>query len=266
MRLVGKDLHQHLGGQPILKGVSIELREGEMLGLIGPNGAGKTTLLRLIAGILTPPREKLLANGEPLADLSQSERGRKIAYLTQEGTAHWPISVGRIVALGRLPHLGTWQKPGEKDDHVIQRVLNQTGLSGLTDRSFPTLSGGEKARVLLARALTVEPEILLADEPVAALDPSHQLEMMDLLKMHCRQGGSVVVVLHDLRLASHYCDRLQLLLDGKTLATGDPKRVLTPGNLEQAYGIRIRENNTSVAEAFAMTWELGNSRQPDSEA
>jgi len=142
MRLVGKDLHQHLGGQPILQGVSIELREGEMLGLIGPNGAGKTTLLRLIAGILTPPREKLLANGKPLADLSQSERGRKIAYLTQEGTAHWPISVERIVALGRLPHLGTWQKPGEKDDHVIQRVLNQTGLSGLTNRSFPTLSGG----------------------------------------------------------------------------------------------------------------------------
>ena len=264
MRLEAKDLHQQLGGQAILKGVSIEVREGEMLGQSGPHGAGQTTLLRLSAGILKPPKEKLLADGQPLANLSQSERGRKIAYLTQEGTAHWPISVERIVALGRLPHLGTWQKPGKEDDRVIQRVLDQTGLSGLTDRSFPTLSGGEKARVLLARALTVEPEVLLADEPVAALDPSHQLEMMDLLKMHCGQGGSVVVVLHDLRLAAHYCDRLQLLIDGKTLATGDPKSVLTPDNLEKAFGIRIREDKTSAVEAFAMTWELGSSQQPDS--
>lgn len=264
MKLEANDLYQSLGGQPILKGVSLELHEGEMLGLIGPNGAGKTTLLRLIAGILTPPGENLLADRRPLADLSQYERARRIAYLAQEGTAHWPVSVERIVALGRLPHLGTWQKPGAEDKRVIQRVLEQTGLSGLTGRSFPTLSGGEKARVLLARALTVEPEILLADEPVAALDPSHQLEMMDLLKLHCRQGGSVVVVLHDLRLAAHYCDRLQLLFDGKTLAAGNPEAVLTAENLEKAYGIRIREEAFSASEAFAMTWELRDGTEPGS--
>ncbi|MCP3870164.1 MAG: ABC transporter ATP-binding protein [Gammaproteobacteria bacterium] len=262
MKLEGKELFQSLGGRPILKGVSVQVQEGEMLGLIGPNGAGKSTLLKLMAGIFTGSSNQILLDGRPFPEYPVIDRGRKIAYLGQEGTAHWPITVERIVALGRLPHLGTWQKPTEEDHSIIQRTLRQSGLSHLASRPYPTLSGGEKARVLMARALAVEPELLLADEPVAALDPSHQLEMMDLLRRHCDQGGSVVVVLHDLRLASHYCEHLQLLLDGDTLSVGTPDQVLTTENLDRAYGIKLRSDNLSITEAFALTWEHGSSRTP----
>lgn len=256
-RLSGDRLSLSLGGQPVLTEVSLALEQGEMLGLIGPNGAGKSSLLKLLSGIWKPSRGQPEMDGTPLAAQPPALRARRLAYLTQDGTAHWPISVERIVALGRLPHLGNWQRPAEEDARIIHRVMAQTQLLELADRPFPTLSGGEKARVLLARALAVEPQILIADEPVAALDPSHQLEVMDLLRRHCTDGGSVLVVLHDLRLAAHYCDRLQLLLNGKTLACGGPEEVLTPGNLEQAYGIRLRASGTSTMDAFALTWEKG---------
>lgn len=137
---------------------------------------------------------------------------------------------------------------------MIRRVIAQTDLHHLTERQFPTLSGGEKARVLLARALAGEPQYLLADEPVAALDLAHQLEVMDLLRQHCNHGGSVVVILHDLRLASHYCNRLQLLLDGETLAVGPPEGVIGDDNLKRAFGVKMREGVGAIDTAFSLTW------------
>jgi iron complex transport system ATP-binding protein len=254
-QLTGHNLALRLGNQTILKGIDIALREGEMLGLIGPNGAGKSSLLRLLAGLLKPETGDLKLGATPLNHYGDRERATKLAYLAQEGTAHWPLEVERIVELGRLPHLGQWQRPGKDDAEVIERVMQQTDTRHLRQRSFNTLSGGEKARVLLARALASEPAILLADEPVSALDPSHQLAVMELLGTHCRQGGAVVVVLHDLRLASHYCQRLQLLLEGKTLVTGTPPEVLTTDNLKKAFSITLRSEDVSVAEAFSLNWK-----------
>ncbi len=247
-----------LGGNRILRKVSLDLKEGEMLGLIGPNGAGKSSLLKIIAGITPSSNGAIYLDQVPLGQLKADERARIIAYLTQEGTAHWPISVERIVALGRLPHLGNWQSPGSRDREVIRRVMEETDLLTLAERALPTLSGGERARVLLARALAVEPRILLTDEPVAALDLAHQLEVMDLLRQHCRSGGSVIVVLHDLRLAAHYCDRLQLLLNGETLAVGPATEVITPENLLRAYGVKMRDGEQSIAEAFSLSWSRSN--------
>jgi iron complex transport system ATP-binding protein len=254
MSLSASELSLSLGGQPILQQVSLELSAGEMLGLIGPNGAGKSSLLKIIAGILNPATGKLLFDGLPLHNLPNLERARSIAYLAQAGTAHWPISVERVVALGRLPHLGSWRDASSEDRRIIQQVMHQTDLLSLSTRAFSTLSGGEKARVLLARALAVEPKILLADEPVAALDLSHQLEVMDLLRQHCDKGGAALVVLHDLRLAAHYCDRLQLLHRGRTLDSGPPESVINDANLQQAYGVRIRQQGGSLMDAFALTW------------
>jgi len=252
-----------LGGQPILHRISLQLKAGEMLGLIGPNGAGKSSLLKIIAGIVKPSAGELLIDGRPLDRLSGLERARSIAYLGQSGTAHWPISVARIVALGRLPHLGSWRNASSEDRRIIDQALRRTDLLALSERPFPTLSGGEKARVLLARALAVEPKILLADEPVAALDLSHQLEVMDLLRQHCNDGGTALVVLHDLRLAAHYCDRLQLLHQGRTLDVGVPESVINDTNLQQAYGVRIRQTGGSLMDAFALTWsKTGGQESP----
>jgi len=254
-QLHAEQLSVSLGGQQILQSLSFNLQRGEMLGLIGPNGAGKTTLLRLLAGLLKPNSGTITLDGHPYTKLSLQLRARKIAYLAQSGTAHWPMSVERIVALGRLPHLSDWQKPGDNDKQIIQRVMAQTDLRGFEQRQFNTLSGGERARVLLARALAAEPKILLADEPVAALDLAHQLQMMTLLKQFCNQGGAVVVVLHDLRLAAHYCHRLQLLTHGNELANGTPAEVLSEQHIAEAFGIRVSEGSDPIATAFTLPWE-----------
>jgi len=255
-RLQGDRLTVSLGRRAILKNTSFQLEVGEMLGLIGPNGAGKTTLLRLLAGLLDQPQDDLSLNGIRLQQVPLAQRAKQIAYLAQDGDAHWPMSAERIIALGRLPHLSDWQNPTADDEALIETVMRQTDVLPFRGQSVNTLSGGERARVLLARALVAEPQVLLADEPVAALDLAHQLEVMSLLRRYCDQGGSVVVVLHDLRLAAHYCHRLQLLYQGETLADGGPSEVLTEANMQQAFGIRSRQGLASHEGLFALPWEL----------
>ncbi|MCW8945514.1 MAG: ABC transporter ATP-binding protein [Sedimenticola sp.] len=253
-RLQGTQLKVALGGVSILNGVDFNLAAGEMLGLIGPNGAGKTTLLRILAGLLKPDAGRLSWGDRDYYDLTPRERAQRLAYLAQSGTAHWPMSVERLVALGRLPHLSDWQKPGDRDEALIHQAMAETDLIEFKDRQFNTLSGGERSRVLMARALVAEPEILLADEPVAALDLAHQIEVMSLLKRYCEQGGSVVVVLHDLRLAAHYCQRIMLLVGGETLAEGTPLRVLTETNMRTAFGVQISPDIDSIAETLKLPW------------
>ncbi|WP_428606062.1 ABC transporter ATP-binding protein [Sedimenticola sp.] len=254
-RLHGNNLAVSLGGVTILKGVDFNLQAGEMLGLIGPNGAGKTTLLRLLAGLLPPLSGNLFWEGTDYLKQAPRERAKRLSYLAQSGTAHWPMSVERLVALGRLPHLSDWQQPGPTDEVLIEQTMAETDLTAFRTRQFNTLSGGERSRVLLARALVAEPDVLLADEPVAALDLAHQIEVMSLLQCYCQKGGAVVVVLHDLRLAAHYCHRLMLLVAGKTLAEGVPETVLTEANMAHAFGVRLNSRCTSITETLKLPWE-----------
>jgi iron complex transport system ATP-binding protein len=181
-------------------------------------------------------------------------RAKKIAYLAQDGPVHWPLIVERLIELGRLPHLDGWQQPASHDKKLIIRVMQQTDVEHLRKRIFNTLSGGEAMRVLLARALVTEPTIILADEPVAALDPAHQLKVMQLMRNHCESGGAAIVVLHDLALASHFCDRLQLLNVGETVAEGDSATVLSEKNLSEVYGIRVSPDLASATEAFSLRY------------
>ena len=253
--LGGKGLYVSRGQRKILKDVDIELQAGEMLGLIGPNGAGKSTLLRLLAGVIKADAGELTLDGKPMVSIPQPERARRIAYLPQLSEIAWPMSVERIVELGRTPHLEPWQEPGEADRTIIEQVMHQTDLMTFRDRAFNTLSGGEQARVLLARAMVTQPDILLADEPVSALDPAHQLDVMELLRQHCESGHSVIVVLHDLSLAAHYCHRLQLLHRGSTLAEGLAEAVLNEKNLADAYDIALTQANGNTLKPTSMPWQ-----------
>jgi len=201
-----RDITLQKGGHLILDRVSLAVGRGEFLGIIGPNGAGKTALLRCALGLEGRAHfHQVEVGGALAANLSPSARARAIAYLPQRAEAAWPITAAAAVALGRLPHGGA----GTQDDRgAVAHALDAVGMTAFADRPLTGLSGGELALVLLARALAVEAEVLLLDEPAAALDPHHQLATMDLLRRLTDQGGAVCVVLHDLSMAARFCHRI----------------------------------------------------------
>ncbi|MFA5119757.1 ABC transporter ATP-binding protein [Zavarzinia sp.] len=240
MRIEAQGIAVTMGGEAILQEVSLTCRPGEVLGLIGPNGAGKTTLLRSLAGLVAPDRGTVAYDGMSLGQIGRPRLARRLAYLAQEADAYWPIRGDRLVMLGRLPHRRPLAGESAADRAAVAAALAATETTALAGRRFDTLSGGERTRLLLARALAVEAEMLLADEPVAALDPYHQLHTMELLQAAALRGAGVVVVLHDLTLAARYCDRLVLLHEGRVLADGPAAAVLNDENLARAYHIEAR--------------------------
>jgi iron complex transport system ATP-binding protein len=229
-----RDLGVTLGGHRILSGIALDIRAGELVGLIGPNGAGKSTLLKAVAGLL-PHTGTIALFGR--SDLDRQERARRLAYLPQNGQVHWPLAAREVVALGRLPHRPPFVGPSAADHAAVERALAEAHASDFAARTIDTLSGGERGRVLLARALAGTPELLLADEPTAALDPRHQLHIMARLGACAAGGVAVIAVLHDLALAARSCPRLVLLDRGRVVADGSPDSVLTPDRLARVYGI-----------------------------
>ena len=225
------------GTRAVLDDVSLAVRPGELVGLIGPNGAGKTTLLRVLAGLALPATGAVLLDGR--AAPGPRAAAQVLAYLPYGAPCFWPLPARRVVALGRLPHLGPWRRPSSADRAAVDSALAEAGVAGLADRALPTLSSGERMRVMLARALAQEPRVLLADEPTAALDPYHQLRVLDVLQARARAGGAVLAVLHDLELAARYCSRLVLLVAGRAVGEGPPDEVLTPERVRAASGVEI---------------------------
>ncbi|MGE4321647.1 MAG: ABC transporter ATP-binding protein [Sphingobium sp.] len=226
-----------LGRRPVLHDMSATLPPGALIGIVGPNGAGKSTLVRMLLGLLRPGGGKVLLDGQPVCDLPRRRVAQSLAYLPQGQTLHWPLSVERLVALGRLPHLAPLSRISDQDMAIVDDALTRADVGHLRGRIATELSGGERARVMLARALAVGAAGLVADEPLASLDPGHQIDVMTLLAREARGGGLVVTVLHDLTMAARYCDRLLLLDRGRLVADGAPLDVLTPTRLEQVYGI-----------------------------
>ncbi len=233
-------LSVRLGRHPAVSGVDLALGPGELVGIIGPNGAGKSTLIRAMLGLVKRENGSVLIDGADSAGLGRQQIARRIAYLPQGQTLHWPLAVERLVALGRLPHLGPLSRLSVEDEALIDVALMRADALHLKGRVATELSGGERARVLLARALAVGAPALIADEPLAALDPGHQIDVMDLLRAEARAGSLVVTVLHDLGMAARYCDRLVLMDRGSPVADGAPLDVLTAGNLAKVYGISAR--------------------------
>ena len=227
-----------LGETRVLSGVDLEIAAGEVVGLIGPNGAGKTTLLRAMAGLLPPDGGAVHVKGAPLRQIDRRTLARTLAYLPQGGSGHWAVSVETLVTLGRLPHRSPWAAASEADRAAVDWALQACDVAQFRDRPVTQLSGGERSRVLLARALAGKPEALLADEPVAGLDPGHQLDVMERLRELAAAGTGVVVVMHDLTLAARFCDRLALLFEGQIAVEGDAATVLSADTLARCYGVR----------------------------
>lgn len=238
--LCARNVRVAIDSHALLDDVSAELYAGEIVGLIGPNGAGKTTLLRVLAKLLEPDNGSVMLDQIPLPQIAPATFARRCAYLAQGAHAYWPLSVERVVALGRLPHLDWRQTLGDNDRTAIENAMLAAEVEHLRERAVTTLSGGERMRVLLARIFASQPQMILADEPIAALDPYHQLHVMELLREHAHAGDktrAVIAVLHDLNLAARFCDRLLLMANGRVVASGSPRAVLTVANLQNVYGV-----------------------------
>lgn len=220
-----------LRGRDVFRNVSFKIGTGEFVGLIGPNGAGKTTLMRAALGLLP------FSGTSTLANITAGERARRVAWMPQSREIAWPVSVETVVMLGRLPHLSSGQKPSRQDHERVDAALEHMELTAMRHRAAIHLSGGEQARVLIARALAQDTPFLVADEPIAGLDPSHQIATMETFATLVEQGKSSFVSLHDLGLAVRHCSRLILLGDGGLVADGPPEEVLTPERLAQVFGI-----------------------------
>lgn len=211
---------------------------GALFGILGPNGSGKTTLLRVLAGILQPAMGRVLLEGTDLRRLSRRAVARRVAVVPQETHLAFDYSVLEIALMGRYPHLGTFGLEGPRDVQVARDALAATGTIHLERRSFSTLSGGEKQRVVIASALAQAAELMLLDEPTASLDLGYQIEIASLLRDLNRQHGvTMVIATHDLNFAAGICNELALLRDGRLMASGATESVLTPAAIGALYGV-----------------------------
>jgi len=254
MSLATDTLEVRYGDQLAVQSTSVELMPGELIALIGPNGAGKTSLLRALAGIPTPS-DQVHWQGRSLASHDNAARARTIAYLPQAPQANWPLSVRELVTLGRLPHRRFGEPLQEADRRAIDRAMQQTDIESLADRAIDQLSGGERMRAHLARAFAVDAPVLLVDEPVASLDPYHQLAVMRLLLQYRDDGRLVVAVLHDLNLALAHCSRLLLMDRGQIVVDDRPEAAIDAQTLAKHYRIRAwlsEHENRRVA----VPWEI----------
>ena len=225
-----------LGDALIVDGAALDLRAGELTVLIGPNGAGKTTLMRALAG-LVPAEGRIEIDGKPLSSLTARDRAQRIAYLPQGHVFHWPMPVAAVVALGRYAYGDAFSAITDADRRAVEKALAATDTAGFANRAVTTLSGGERARVALARALACEAPILLADEPTVSLDPRHQLVVMGLLARAAHDGGAVLAIGHDLALAARFADRIVIMDRGRLVADGAPREVLTAERIAAVFGV-----------------------------
>jgi len=236
----------HYGGRIALDDVSLAFEPGRITGLIGPNGAGKTTLLRAALGFLPASSGEVRLLDRPLREWSGDGRARTIAYLPQSAESHWPLKAHRLVALGRMPHRAGFAPLPANDAALVREALARCDAAALADRRMDELSAGERARVLLARALATAAPILLVDEPAAHLDPAHQLQLMELLREEAARGTAVAVTLHDLSLASRFCDELVVLSKGRVAARGPAADALSDSALCDVFGVAVKRAENAV--------------------
>jgi iron complex transport system ATP-binding protein len=228
-----------------VEGITFRVAAGEIFGIIGPNGSGKSSLLKVLANMVKPQRGTVRLFGETLALWSREAVARQAAYMPQDVASDFAFSAREMVLMGRFPHRQRrrWDLLGweDTDDHIaVEHAMAQTDVTHLAEREVGTLSAGERQRVLLARALAQQPRVLLLDEPTAHLDLLHQLDLCRILKrVHAQKGLTVILVSHDINLASQYCDRILMMKRGRLMTLGSPREVITVPALEEVYGCRV---------------------------
>lgn len=228
------------GARPAVADVGLEVDRGEVVAVLGPNGSGKSTLLRLLVGARRPDAGRVELLGRPVEAWDARARARRVAVLPQHEEPAFPITVGELVAMGRYPHLGAWRRPGPADRAAVASALERFRVGALAGREFSTLSGGERQRARIARAIAQEPVALVLDEPTAALDLAHEMEIWNLLREEAARGRAVFLTTHDLDLAARYADRLVLLDRGRLAAAGRPADVLTARTVRDVYGWPVK--------------------------
>lgn len=241
------------GERPVLHAISLEVDAGEMLAVVGPNGAGKSTLLRILGGSLVPWEGTVDVFGHPLLEMDRRAISRMFAAVAQENSVAFRFTVLEVVLMGRAPHLGSLHFETPHDIEIARAALERFNLIELATRPIQELSGGERKRVFLARALAQEPRIALLDEPTAFLDMRHVAEIFTRFRELCAERGmAVVATLHDLNAAALYADRVLLMKDGTAVATGTPEEVLTAGNLQCVYETDIYVGRNPATGALAV--------------
>jgi iron complex transport system ATP-binding protein len=233
--VVVRDLAVSYGDVTVVEGVDLTLESGSLVGLIGPNGAGKTTVLRAIQGITQRDAGSIRLAGDALETLSARAVGRRVASIPQETGLSFAFTVREVVEMGRTPHRGRFEGPNASDVDAVDSALARTGTAGFAERPITELSGGERGRVLLARALAQETPTLLCDEPTASLDVNHAVETMDLLRRLVDDGRAAIAAIHDLEMAARYCDRVVVLANGRVRAAGPPDTVLGADIVHEAF-------------------------------
>lgn len=223
--------------EAVLDGVSLSVETGELVGLIGPNGAGKTTLMRLVSGVLEPASGSITLDGDVVSTLSPEAISRRVAVVPQQTELSFDFSIRDVIEMGRHPYQGRFERLRPADREMVSVAMDLTDTAHLADRPFSAISGGERKRVLIARAIAQDTPALLVDEPTASLDINHQVAVFELLRERLTEDTGILAAVHDLNHAARYCDRLVLLADGGVQAVGDPATVLDPDLLQSAYGI-----------------------------
>jgi iron complex transport system ATP-binding protein len=239
VQLVAEHVRVHLNRRVVLEDASVRVGAGEIVGLVGPNGSGKTTFVRALMGFLPLSGGQIRLDDRALDEWRPFDRARRLAYVAQTGGSHWPLHVRNVVALGRLPYAGMLGRARAEDDDAIDEAMRAMQVEHLADCPVSAISGGERMRVLLARALASNPALLLADEPTASLDPYHQLRTLEILSSLATGSRGVLVVLHDLTLAARFCQRVVLMDRGRTRVDGTPSETFEASHLAATFNIAL---------------------------
>jgi len=238
--LLVEDLAFNYPGRDILKDISFAINKGEFVGIIGPNGSGKTTLIKNIAGFLEA-RGRVVVRGDSLSALSRKELARRIGVVPQRSQLKGEFTVKEVVEMGRYAYQKYWQKPSKKDEEIVDAVLKTLKIFQFKERKIGQLSGGEFQKVIIARALAQNPDILILDEATSNLDINHTIEIFQLLKRISNEKGiAVIAIIHDLNMAAQFCDRIMVLKNGKMIKMGNPEEIFKPKLLDKIFGLKAR--------------------------
>lgn len=245
-----KDLHFKYGKKDILKNINIDIDKGNFLSIIGPNGSGKTTLLKNIVNLLSPSKGSIKLYEEDVKNIKYKELAKRVAVVHQTSNIGFNFSVRDIVMMGRFPYLERFQSETKEDYNIVEKAMKATGIYKLKDRSVLNVSGGELQRVMIARALVQEPEILILDEPISNLDLMYQISILDICKeLNKKENLTVICILHDINLAARYSDSILLLEDGEIHSMDTPNKVITRDNIKEVYQINVdvmKIENTNI--------------------